>query len=122
MYSIIEYGGTRLALDQFENRFYIRARKIVGKIRMYVHKNCAPAGAELDMDKRVGGFCVFCDQEGTVYHVKGEPDYYEQIVAGILYRVRDGVAVNTRAAVRARLREQNEKRRGAIGPPPLRPA
>ena len=78
---------------------------------MYVHKKCAPSGAELDMDKRVGGFCAFCNQEGTVYHVVGTPDYYESIVAGVLYKYQDGKQYNTRASVRKRLKEQMESRR-----------
>ena len=71
---------------------------------MYVHKNCAPAGAELDMEKRVGGFCAFCNQAGTIYQVKGTPDYYEAVVDSVLYKYVNGKQFNTRAAVRARLR------------------
>ena len=79
---------------------------------MYVHKKCAPAGAELELEKKVGGFCAVCGMQASVYHVKGQPDYYEYVLAGVLYKVLDGVTMNTRASVRARLREQGEKRRG----------
>jgi hypothetical protein len=74
---------------------------------MYVHKKCAPSGAVLDMEKRVGGFCGFCNQQGTVYHVEGQPDYYEHVLAGVLYKVLDGTQYNTREAVRERFRRLN---------------
>ena len=73
---------------------------------MYVHKKCAPSGADLDMEKRVGGFCAICNQSGTIYHVKDTADYYEQIVDSVLYKIVDGKQYNTRAAVRQRLREE----------------
>lgn len=75
---------------------------------MYVHKKCALKGMDLDMDKRVAGFCGVCHQEGTVYHVEKTEDYYEQIVNSILFKVKDGVRVNTRAEVRARYKADLE--------------
>lgn len=72
---------------------------------MYVHEKCAPSGAEIVEESRTAGFCDACDQEGTIYHVKGTEDYYEKIVAGVRLRVVEGVEYSTRAAVRARFRE-----------------
>ena len=75
---------------------------------MYVHKKCALKEHELDFEKKAGGFCGVCGQEGTIYHVKGTEDYYEQVIAGVLYRVRDGESENTREAVRKRLKAEME--------------
>jgi len=58
---------------------------------MYVHRRCAPAGAELDEEKKAGGFCASCGQEGTIFHVVGTIDFYQHILNGVLYNVTDGV-------------------------------
>ena len=75
---------------------------------MYCHRNCALEGQELDFGKKAGGFCGICGMAGTIYHIRGTEDYYEQEIAGVLYRVRDGESENTREAVRRRLKAEAE--------------
>ena len=75
---------------------------------MYCHRNCALEGQELDFEKKAGGYCGICGIEGTIYHIRGTEDYYEQEIAGVLYRVRDGESENTREAVRKRLKAEAE--------------
>jgi hypothetical protein len=66
---------------------------------MYVHKACAPAGAVLEAEKKAGGICANCGQGGTIWHVKGELDYYEYILNSVLYKVTDGVVDCTMSSV-----------------------
>jgi hypothetical protein len=61
------------------------------------------------MEKKVGGYCAMCNMQGTVYHVKGTEDFYEYVLAGVLYKVREGETFNTKAAMRKELEEHRRR-------------
>ena len=57
---------------------------------MYCHRRCVQKDWEIEEDKAAFGICCVCENQGTIYHVKGAPDEYRMRKGGVVVTVING--------------------------------